>query len=436
LLSIVLLPILSLAESQPNIVLIFVDDMGYGDPGCYPGASLVETPNIDRLSEEGIRFTSGYVTAPVCGPCRVGLLSGAYQNRFGIQWNNDSQFVEFPSQQALLPEPLAAAGYSTAIFGKWNLRNEPAAERFDVARHIMIWEGDYFPRPDGTYRGVDNPKEVDSTKTFDIWGPDRPGDRYLTDLLTDDACEFIDENADRPFFLYLAYNAPHTPLQAKKSDLKNVAHIENGGLKLYASMVLSVDEGVGRVLGKLDEHGLAENTLVAFVSDNGPAYGQPGLKGWKAEWPTTLLGNPGPLNGRKGTYYEGGIRVPFILRWPDRLPAGKTDDRPVISMDLFPTFCSVAGTTVPDGSVTDGVDLLPFIAGDSPQQESPHNVLYWSRGTQGAIRKGDWKLVVNEESHELYNLDDDLGEKADLSSSKPELAKALLKDYRNWLSDH
>jgi arylsulfatase A-like enzyme len=199
-------------------------------------------------------------------------------------------------------------------------------------------------------------------------------------------------------------------------------------------MVLSVDEGVGRVLDKLDEHGVAGNTLVAFVSDNGPAYGRPELKGWKEEWPTTLLGSAGPLNGRKGTYYEGGIRVPFILRWPGRLLAGETDDRPVISMDLFPTFCSVAGTTVPDGTVTDGVDLLPFLEGSSPNQEYPHNVLYWSRGTQGAIRKGDWKLVVNEESHELYNLDDDLGEKTDLSSSKPQLAKALLKEYRNWLS--
>lgn len=321
---------------KPNIVLIFVDDLGYGDPGCY-GGKMIPTPNIDRLAAQGVRFTDGYVTAPVCGPSRVGLLTGAYQQQFGCYWNQDlwqKYGFRLPDGHKLMPQALHAGGYVTGHVGKWNITPD-AKPYVDEAYDVLNWKGAYFPNADGTYLGVDGPDFRDEPHG---WGPKIPGGEYLTDRLTRRAVDFIDRHAGGQFFLYLAYNAPHTPLQAKRDFAGQFRRLKDEPNQLYAGMVASLDEGIGRVMDKLAETGLDRNTLVAFVSDNGPARGADYLSGWRKEWPEeTVLGSAGPLAGHKAQLQEGGIRQPFILCWPGHLAAGCVYRRPASTLDLYPT---------------------------------------------------------------------------------------------------
>ncbi len=294
--------------SRPNIILIFADDFGYGDAGCY-GGSLVPTPNIDRLAAGGVRCTDGYATAPVCAPSRCGIMTGAYNQRFGMQWNDDRGKYVIPVDHKLLPEALKAAGYRTGHIGKWNIPRDHTAV-FDETYATMDWEGDYFPGPDGKYFGVDNPDQHASAKVQGIWGPERPGEEYLTDRLGRHAVEFIERHKGSPFFLYLAFNAVHTPLHAKKADQSRFAHIAEEPLRFYAAMVSSLDENIGRVLDTLKSEGLESDTLVVFTSDNGPAKGP--VKVWRDSWPAQCpLGSAGPLNGRKAQFLEGGFREPY-----------------------------------------------------------------------------------------------------------------------------
>ena len=415
---------------KPNIILIFVDDMGYGDPGCY-GGKEIPTPNIDRLADGGVRCTDGYVTAPVCGPSRLGLLTGAYQQRFGCYWNNDlwpKYGLKLPPNHLLMPQALKTGGYVTGHVGKWNITEE-AKPYVDEAYDVMCWKGAYFPDEQGNYLGVNGPGF--STEKHG-WGPERPGDEYLTDRLTRDAIGFVERHAQEPFFLYLAYNAPHTPLEAKRSYQQQFRQLKDEPNRLYAAMVASLDEDVGKLLDRLGELGIERNTLIAFVSDNGPAKGWTKLSAWRKEWPKeTLLGSAGPLAGHKAQLQEGGIREPFILYWPGHLEAGSVYRRPVSTLDLYPTFCAAAGVKVPQATRLDGVNLLPYLRGETAGD--PHQMLMWKTHNAGSLREGDWKFVLEPWGKKrLINLADDLAETRDVAAKNPEKFKQLEQAWLEW----
>lgn len=418
--------------TKPNIILIFVDDMGYGDPGCY-GGSLVPTPHIDALAATGLRFTQGYSISPVCGPSRVGLLSGLQPSRLGVYWNPDMGAVRMPESHPILPEALRTAGYITGLVGKWNLNNPswdpmPAHNYFDHSYAVMVWEGDYWPDEQGRYKGVDD-RNYGSSKQSGLWGPNRAGDEYLTDRLSRHACEFIAEQKDNPFFLMLAYNAPHSPLHGKRAHRNQLEHIQSEALKLYASMVLSVDEGVGRVLETLESGGIRENTLVLFISDNGPALTH--FKGMPPSWPRgELLGSTAGLRGNKGTFYEGGIRVPFILNWPAVMTEPRVNHSPITTLDLYPTLCAIAGTKPRSHTQLDGLDLSPLIL---KQAHLTDRRLLWFSGDSGAVRDGNWKFYFSpKDGASLFNLDQDPGETNDRSAEAPEIATQLATYIEAW----
>lgn len=429
------------AASRPNLILIFADDMGYADAGCY-GGRLAPTPNIDALAAAGVRFTDAYVTAPVCAPSRCGILTGAYGARFGMQWNEDQHpgdlRYRIPEAHKLLPETLAAAGYATGHVGKWNV-SRPVSNAFQEASCVMDWKGHYFADDEDLFVGVDGHggKDVNGDEPHG-WGPDRPGAAYLTDTLTDRAVSFIRSHAPssgdgKPFFLYLAYNAVHSPWQAKRSEAPAFASLSSEPLRLYAAMLASLDANIGRVLRQLRESGVEGDTLVAFTSDNGPALGSDRIKGWKSEWPKeALMGSAAPLRGHKGQFFEGGIREPFILRWPGRLKAGTVYRRPSSTMDLYATFCAAAGAPVPAGTNLDGVNLLPYL--DGAARGSPHERLFWLADGRGAMRRNDWKLLVSAEKPnlQLYNLAEDAGETHDRASERADLRDALHAEWLAW----
>jgi len=433
------------ASDRPNFVLIVADDMGYGDAGCYGNTNLVPMPNVDRLAAEGVRFTAGYVTAPACGPSRYGLLMGAYQQRIGVQDNYDTfgnlgegptgetpENNRIPASHLLLNQTLSRAGYRTCMIGKYNLPGYPKTS-FDEEHSVMFFAGDYFPDESGYYGGVDRMEPPGTYKRI-FWGPLREGDEYLTDRLGRQAVEFIERQhtAGNPFFLYLAFNAPHSPMQAKNEHRAVVKHLKSEATKMYGAMLYSLDENVGKVLDALDRLGLAENTVVAFVSDNGPSFAY--NVDWPVDWPRELLGSAGPLRGHKGQYYEGGIRVPYIIRWPRRLKAGMVYDKAVSTMDLYPTFCAAADAPIPEETHLDGVNLLPYLEGQD--EGDPHEVLFWSWRQWGAVRRGDWKLYAGNRNgkHELYNLRDDLGETTDLSGQYPERVAELEREFQAFLA--
>jgi arylsulfatase A-like enzyme len=417
---------------KPNIILIYADDLGYGDPGCYGGQDI-QTPNIDRLAGEGVRFTDAHVTCAVCGPSRVGLLTGIYQQRTGCYWNRDLWFQygwQVPVDVKLIPEVLKSAGYATGHVGKWNITEFPQ-DYFDEAYDVMIWKGAYYPDGQGHYQGVN---EGDFNPEPHGWGPPREGTEYLTDRLTRHAVDFIERHQSEPFFLYLAYNAPHTPAQADRKYDEVYSHLEPEPYRIYAGMVSSLDENIGKVMAKLEESGLSGKTLVVFTSDNGPARGASYIKGWPEEWPATLMGSAGPLNGHKATRYEGGHREPFIIKWPEKLDGGKVFGGLTSTMDIFPTLVNAAGAEYPEGQTRDGVDLMPYLT--DRKDGAPHDTLYWLTHNQGAVRAGDWKLLVFPGGRtELYNLAEDLGETRDLGPDHPDLVRELLEKLYRWSRD-
>ena len=422
------------SEPRPNLILIYVDDMGYGDLGCY-GGDLVETPNIDSLAETGICFTQGYSISPVCGPSRVGLLTGMQPSRIGVYWNPDMGSVRVPSGHQLLSELMKSVGYTTALVGKWNLNNPswnpmPAKRYFDYVYDEMVWEGDYWPNNKGAYHGVEDGK-YGSSKTNDIWGPLKEGDEYLTDRLSRHACEFVSVQSNQnPFFLYLSYNAPHSPLQGKSEHLSNLSHIASEPLCLYASMLLSIDEGVGDLLDTLEDYAIREDTVILFVSDNGPA--RTTFKGMPKHWQRgEMLGSTAGLRGYKGTFYEGGIRVPFILSWPRKINTTIKTSYPVTTLDIMPTLSSLAGACLDNQHAVDGLDLSPIIAKASKITES--RTLLWFDGSSGAVRRGDWKLVYNRQGErELFNLRTDPMEQENQSASNREILDQMSKYYSYW----
>ncbi len=429
---------------RPNVILINVDDLGYGDLSSY-GNELFSTPNIDRLVNEGVRFTDGYVSAPVCSPSRHGLLSGAYQQRFGVQWNHDTWKMKHrqdeqivPNTQKFINQAFSDAGYVTAMAGKINLQGYPKTT-FDYNYSLTSSGSNYFPEPTGKYLGVDDkPGENSKPKggwTPMLWGPERPGEEYLTDRCGRQCIEFIEENKEKPFFFYLAFNAPHTPLQAKKSDLPRVSHIKSEAMKLYAAMVLAIDDNVGRILDYLEKEKLRDNTIIVFVSDNGPAnpihLSLPTW--WPKDTPYHLLGQRGPLSGFKGNMWEAGIRVPYIISWPAQLEQNVTFKKPVSTLDLYPTLCAAADVKIPNKTILDGVNLLPFIRGGYDTQ--PHETLFWYANRMGAARMGKWKFLVEDNKHYLFDLENDIAETTNVSKQNPKVMQTIFDAYINFRNE-
>ncbi|GIW82138.1 MAG: N-acetylgalactosamine-6-sulfatase [Gemmatales bacterium] len=424
-----LAPVFAGAASRPNIVLIFVDDLGYGELGCQ-GNPQIPTPNIDSIAKNGVRFTAGYVSAPYCCPSRAGLLTGRYQTRFGHELNavgkqNLLPDVGLPLGEHTIADYLKKAGYVTGIIGKWHLgateKYHPLKRGFDEFFGFTHEGHFYVPPP---YQGVVSHLRSREPK-YDEDNPIRRNQKtvqephYLTHALTREAVAFIDRHRRKPFFLYLAYNAVHSPMQAALDDVKKFEHIKDEHRRVFAGMLAALDDGVGKVLRKLRACSLEEKTLIFFISDNG---------GPTAE----LTSSNRPLRGGKGQLWEGGIRIPFLVQWKGQIPAGKVYSKPVISLDVLPTALAAAGVGLPKDRIIDGVDLLPYLTGKTNQL--PHDTLFWRYGHNMAVRQGDWKLVRQNErggrpkaQFQLYNLAKDISETEDLASTEPVIRRRLLE---------
>lgn len=417
---------------RPNIILLVSDDQGYAEMSCQGGE--IPTPHLDRLAASGVRFTSGYVTASFCSPSRAGLLTGRYQQRFGHENNpvermNDRPEVGLPASQMTLADHLQAAGYATGMVGKWHLGvhppQHPRRRGFDEFFGFLREGHFYLPPP---YESA--PDRVVSRlrprePQYDLSNPILRGEtevqeeEFLTSALAREAVGFIDRHARDPFFLYVPFNAPHSPMQALPRDYARFASIADPHRRLWAAMLASLDDAVGRVIEAVRKNGLERDTLIVFLSDNG---------GPTAE----LTSRNDPFSGGKGSLLEGGVRIPFVMSWPGRLPAGKVDPRPVISLDVLPTALAAAGAAAPLG--VDGVNLLPFLA--EGRAEAPHAALTWRMGAQLAIRAGRWKLVRQKaaDAFRLYDLDADEKESRDLAAAEPDRVRELQGRLLAW--DH
>ena len=423
--------------ASPNLVVILADDLGYADVG-FNGCPDIPTPNIDRIASEGVRCTSGYVTYSVCGPSRAGLITGRYQDRFGACRNPtvDPSVPNngVPLSEKNLAELLRPVGYRSIAVGKWHLGTHPdlrPLERgFDEFFGFLSGGHNYFPdqlklrdlsevdKPWAWYRT----KLLRGTTRVDV-------DRYLTEELSHAAVEFVDRNHDKPFFLYLAYNAPHTPLQATEKYLSRFSHIDDERRRTYAAMVSALDDGVGLLLDKLTEHGLDESTLVFFLSDNGG--------------PLANASRNGPLRDHKGSAFEGGVRVPFAVRWTGVLPAGRDYGRAVSSLDIAATIVARSGAVTPAEKPLDGVDLIPYLTGENPSP--PHATLYWRwyDRERYAVRMGDHKLIVmqresdrkSREPRMLYDLAHDVSEELNLVGEIPSVAAEADDLVGGWLRE-
>ena len=453
--------------APPNIVLILADDLGWNDITLNGGlaAGSVPTPHIDSIAHDGVQFTTGYAANATCAPSRAALMSGRYATRFGFEFtptpsmmmpmlsviqsasdrqappsirNEDYVSIPYeamgmPSSEITLAEVLAERGYRTLHIGKWHLGRSEGMRARDQGFH------DSLLMASGLYGRLDDAEVIQARQDFDpidnfLWrgmrfaasfndGPAFEPPKYLTDYYTDEAVNAIRANRDRPFFLYLAHWAPHTPLQASRQDYDALAHIDLHRERVYGGMIRSLDRSVGRVLETLREEGLDENTLVIFTSDNGGA-GYIGLPDINA-----------PYRGWKISYFEGGLRVPFLARWPDQLPAGTIVDAPVHHFDIFTTAVSAAGAELPSDRELDGVDLIPFARGEF--DGVPHDALFWRSGAASAVRMGQYKLVVSapnglQRQEWLSDLAADPGEARDLSHEMPEKLAELRAALDAW----
>jgi arylsulfatase A-like enzyme len=426
------------APARPNFVFILADDLGYTDVGCY-GSRYYETPHLDRLATQGVRFTDGYTCGPNCQPTRAALMSGQYGPRTGVytvghidrfDWRSRplrpaDNVEKLAPEKVTLAEALRKAGYATGLFGKWHLGQDPAhhplQQGFDEA---VVSMGKHF--------------DFDTNPTTEY-----PPGAYLADFLTDKALDFVRRHRERPFFLCLHHFAVHSPHQAKTNLIERFRpKAAAGGHRspVYAAMIASVDESVGRVLAALDEGHLATNTLVIFTSDNGGVggYEREGIQGGS-------ITDNAPLKGGKGMLYEGGIRVPYVFRWPGRIAPGRTCDAPINSVDLYPTLLELAGAKPEPGYPLDGASYARLLTSD--EAGPTRGPLFWHfpgylgagggtwRATPvGVIREGDWKLLEFFETgrRELYHLREDIGETHDRVSTRPEKAQELHTKLVGW----
>ncbi len=439
---------------RPNVIVLLADDLGYAELGCQ-GNRDIPTPHIDSLAAEGVRFTSGYVSAPFCSASRAGLLTGRYQTRFGYEFNpigaeNFDPRIGLPDGTVTIAARLREAGYATGLIGKWHQGGTPAhhpqRRGFDEF-YGFLHEGHYYlpvsedrvtswlrrrTLPDGgqgRWTSADG-RLILSTQLRSpepAYDADNPIQRngqpvheteYLTDALTRESVEFIRRHRERPFFLYVAYNAVHSPMQALQEDLDRFAHLEDIQRRIFAAMLHRLDQSVGEILSTLNETGLDQRTQVWFLSDNGgPTH--------------ELTSSNHPLRGRKSEFYEGGIRVPFLLKWPGVAPAGQVEDRAVSSLDIFATSVAAAAGADSLPANLDGMDLRPWLTGE--RTDLPHPTLYWRSGDRSALRHGDWKVVRHPVPRnrpgtwELYHLATDLSETTDLSRSDPTKRDELIQ---------
>jgi len=429
LLAVCFFPFNATAEPPPpNLVVVMTDDQGYADVG-FNGCKDIPTPNLDRIAQGGVVFTNAYVTYAVCAPSRAGFITGRYPQRFGFERNPAylprHETCGLPPEETTLAEALKTAGYRTGIVGKWHLG---AHENFHPSRHGFDY---FFGHLGGGHRYFaeeltikDSQKAEGEHESYRTWimrdhDPVKTT-KYLTDEFSEDAVRFIERNKDRPFFLFLSYNAPHTPLQAPPSYLKRVAHIPDQKRRTYAAMLTAVDDGVGRVLDTLRDNGLEQNTIVVFLSDNGGS------------------GNNGssnaPLRGKKGSPWEGGFRVPFAVRWPAGLPSGTTFDGTVSSLDIFATMAAINGLKTDAKRPLDGVNLLPYVKGE--KKGPPHPTIYLRNINRGAyaIRNGDLKMTIPKSNvaPKLYNLETDLGESQDIAAENTATLQKLQGMLDAW----
>ncbi len=413
---------------NPNLVLILTDDQGYWDVG-FNGCTDIPTPNIDRIAHEGVRFTNGYVTYPVCSPSRAGLITGRYQGRFGYHRNPTlnpfDSMAGLPVEEENMAEILKKVGYHSGIIGKWHLgthpRFRPNVRGFQEFYGFVAGGHRYFPE-DLIYPDIESVDRAGGWYNTKLLRNETriETDEYLTDELSNEAVSFIERNSTKPFFLYLSYNAPHTPMQATDKYLNRFDHIEDPLRKTYAAMVSAVDDGVGRVLEKLDELNLNKNTLVFFLSDNGGATNNGSINM--------------PLRGRKGSVYEGGMRVPFSFRWTGKFSAGVDYDYPISSMDILATMVKLTGVEISADRPLDGVDLMPFVTGENTGR--PHESLFWLKwdSREGAARVVDDKLALleKEKTTAMYQLSEDIGEKNDLANSRSEDVNRMTAAFEGW----
>jgi uncharacterized protein (TIGR03437 family) len=403
---------LTLAKQRPNIIVVIADDLGYADLGIQ-GSTEILSPAIDSIARNGIRFTNGYVSAPVCAPTRAGFLTGRYQQRFGYELlpaPNDTTYG-LSINEVTIADRLRTLGYSTGLIGKWHMglqsQFHPQQRGFDEffgflpAMHsYTVWNQPNNP----IYRGTQSVSE--ST--------------YLTDAFSREAVDFIQRNKSRPFYLQLAFNAAHEPMQATTDYLSRFSGITDINRRTFAAMVAAMDDGVGKVITKLREMKLEDNTLIVFFSDNG------GI-------PSGNTSRNTPLNGQKDQLLEGGIRTPAMMQWKGYLPSGVVSSAPVIALDYLPTIISAATGRRFSDQTLDGVNLIPYLKGI--ETDVPHDKLFWRSGTtQYAARVGDWKLLYMQNTIRLYNLASDQGESINLADSNPAKLAEMRAIYDLWNS--
>ncbi|MDX1984406.1 MAG: sulfatase [Bryobacteraceae bacterium] len=402
---------------RPNIVLILADDMGYNDTG-FQGSADVATPRLDSLARGGVRFENGYVTHPFCSPSRAALLTGRYQQRFGHENNmvfdREDAVAGLPLSEATLPDLLGKAGYATGLVGKWHLgahpRFHPMKRGFQEMYGFIGGGHDYFEAGSPGHKDQHFILLERDGKPVTKMG-------YLTTDLGREAAAFLKRHTADPFFLYLSYNAPHSPLQAPPSYLDKFAGIKDRNRRTYAAMVNAMDDSIGMVLDALRDAKLEDDTLVLFLNDNGGPQGN--------------ASSNRPLRGHKRTLYEGGVRVPFVMRWPGKLPKGATHRDPVSALDVLPTALAAAGLPVPKG--LDGRNLLPYL--QTPVKPQPPRQLFWRifGGHQHAVRDGRWKLIRNpDKTSELYDLQTDGGETRNLAAKETATARRLEAAIDDW----
>jgi arylsulfatase B len=448
------------AAERPNIVVLLADDLGYGETSGQ-GNAEIPTPHIDGIAARGVRFTAGYVTAPFCSASRAGLLTGRWQTRFGYEFNpigaqNTDPRVGLPASEATLAQVLHDAGYATGLVGKWHLGGtapyHPQRRGFDEFFGFLHEGRFYVPPPypgmttwlrrrtlpdggqgrwtsaDGsivlsTHLGSDEPP-YDADNPLLRGGQPVEERQHLTDAFTREAVDFLRRHRDRPFFLLVAYNAVHSPMQAESERLRRFAHIPDIHRRLFAAMLSHLDESVGTILATLRETDLEQRTLLVFLSDNGG--------------PTReLTSSNSPLRGGKGDLFEGGVRVPFLCQWPGTIPPGTVATTPVSSVDLFATAVAVAGAPTPQP--LDGLDLRTVLGmsreGSTPASSSPPaRTFFWRVGDRAALRQGDWKIVRHPARGQplrwqLFDLSSDVGETRDLASVEPERLAQLAAEW-------
>ena len=424
----------AVADDRPNIIVILADDLGYADTG-FTGAKDIRTPNLDQLAESGVIFSHGYCNHPFCAPSRAALLSGRYQHRFGFEANPaydpGNRHLGIDPKETLFPMRLQKVGYTTGIIGKWHLGAaspyHPCNRGFNYFYGFLGGGHDYFR--------IDTRLPLKNAYFQPLERNGQPAvfEGYLTQALSNDAVSFIESNKDNPFFLYLSYNAPHGPLQAPDKTIQEYSAIQDKKRRVYAAMVDEMDQGIGRVIATLEKQSLRDNTLVFFLSD----HGGPIPMDWNPNYGNGSSNEP--LRGGKTTFYEGGLRVPFVASWPGKIPAGVRFDPPIISIDIARTAVDVAGADATIGNLLEGKNLIPFLTGE--KHGPPHEAIYW-RGLNGkrwAVLKSDGtKLVADRagqtsKGFQIYN---DTKEEQDIKPNYPERFTSLRKSWLKWNKDN